>query len=297
MTRDPAWLLDFKSDSYSQSGEDGIVEKILQILPKRDKWCVEFGAWDGIFKSNSRNLIKNAGYSSVLIEGSKTKYYELQKNYSSTKNVIALNSVVGFKDNDNLDVLLADVPMPSDFDFLSIDVDGNDYHIWKAISKYRPKTICVEFNPTIPTEVEFVQSADPSVSQGAGLLPLVKLGKEKGYELVSVLSWNAFFVDAKYYPLFEITDNRPETLRKDLSRITHLFSGYDGTIFLHGYKRLHWHDLRIKESKIQQLPGFLRKYPGNYNLIEKMAFAILILFSSPSRLFRKISRRLTQHST
>lgn len=231
MTREPAWLLDFKNDVYSQSGEDGIIGKILQTLPERDQWCVEFGAWDGMFLSNSRNLIENAGYSSVLIEGSRTKWSELQKNYSTRKNVIALNALVGYNKDDSLDVMLADTPIPLDFDFLSIDVDGNDYHIWRAIEKYRPKAICIEFNPTLPTEVNFVQPADPSVNQGAGLLPLVELGKEKGYELVAVLLFSAFFVDAKYYPLFRIGDNRPETLRTDLSGITHLFSGYDGTMF------------------------------------------------------------------
>ena len=285
MTREPAWLLDFKSDVYSQTGEDGIIEKILQTLPKRDNWCVEFGAWDGMFLSNSRNLIENASYSAVLIEGNKTKWRELQKNYFSNTNVITINAFVGFNEADSLDVILADTPVPFDFDFLSIDVDGNDYHIWKAISKCRPKTICIEFNPTIPTEVLFVQRADPSVNQGAGLLPLVELGKEKGYELVAVLPVNAFFVDSKYYPLFGIRDNRPETLRKDLSAITYLFSGYDGTMFLHGHKRLPWHGLLINESRIQRLPKFLRKYPGNYNLIEKVAFG---LFLSPRQLFRII---------
>jgi len=294
MTTEPAWLLDFKFDVYSQSGEDGIIAKILQTLPKKDKWCVEFGAWDGIVLSNTRNLIENAGYSAVLIEGDKRKWSELQKNYSSNRNVITMNTFVGFNEDDNLDVILADTPLPVDFDFLSIDVDGNDYHIWKAISKYRPKTICIEFNPTIPTEVRFVQRADPSVNQGASLLSLFELGKEKGYELVAVLPFNAFFVDSKYYPLFGIRDNRPETLRKDLSSITYLFSGYDGTIFLHGCKQLPWHGLQIKESRIQHLPKFLRKYPGNYNLIEKMAFG---LFSSPRQFFRRIRQCLTQHCT
>lgn len=294
MVREPAWLLSFKRDTYSQTGEDGIIEKMLQTLPKKDKWCVEFGAWDGIHWSNTRNLIENAGYSSVLIEGSKAKFSELQRNYSSKKNVVSVNRFVGFNENDNLDVILADVPVPYDFDFLSIDVDGNDYHIWKAISKYRPKTICVEFNFTIPTEVRFVQPSDPSVNQGASLLSLVELAKEKGYELVSVLPWNAFFVDSKYYSLFEIDDNKPQTLRKDLSAITHLFSGYDGTLILAGSKRLPFHDLPMKEWTIQQLPKFLRKYPGNYNRVENMAFRMFAKFSPRQRLYWKIYRSLAR---
>ncbi len=150
------------------------------------------------------------------------------------------------------------------------------------MSKYHPKMICIEFNPTIPTDVRFVQRADISVNQGSGLLPLVELGKEKGYELVAVLPFNAFFVDSKYYPLFGIDDNKPETLRKDLSRITYLFSGYDGTTFLDGCKQLPWHDIPIRESRIQQLPKILRKYTENYSFVEKIAW----------RLFRRIHQHI-----
>ncbi len=282
MKKEPSWLLDFRKNIYSQTGEDGVIEKILQILPENDRWCVEFGAWDGLLFSNTRNLIENAGYSAILIEGSKTKYAELQKNYHSRTNVITFNTFVGFTEDDRLDTILAKTSIPFNFDFLSIDVDGNDYHIWKAMSKYHPKMICIEFNPTIPTDVRFVQRADISVNQGSGLLPLVELGKEKGYELVAVLPFNAFFVDSKYYPLFGIDDNKPETLRKDLSRITYLFSGYDGTIFLDGCKQLPWHDIPIRESRIQQLPKVLRKYTENYSFVEKIAW----------RLFRRIHQHI-----
>jgi hypothetical protein len=295
--RESAWLLDFKGDTYSQTGEDGVIAKILSTLPERNRWCVEFGAWDGVYLSNTRNLIENAGYSAVLIEGGKTKWSELQRNYADRKNVVTISAFVGFSENDNLDVILSETALPLDFDFLSIDVDGNDYHIWKAIAKYRPKLICIEFNPTIPTEVSFVQRADPFVNQGAGLLALVELGKEKGYELVAVLSFNAFFVDSKYYPLFEIADNRPETLRKDLGRITHLFSGYDGTVFLHGYKRFPWHEFQMNESTIQQVPKFLRKYPGNYSRFERTAFRLFVLSRSPRRVVQNIYQRVARRFT
>ncbi len=46
--KNPAWLLDFAIKVHSQTGEDGVIEKILENLPERDYWCVEFGAWDGI---------------------------------------------------------------------------------------------------------------------------------------------------------------------------------------------------------------------------------------------------------
>jgi len=194
MKKKSEWLLEFKDNVHSQAGEDGIIEKILEVIPENDKWCVEFGAWDGIYLSNVRNLIEQAGYSAVLIEGSKIKYDELRKNYSKHKNITCINTFVGFSDAENLDEILKDTPIPEKFDLLSVDVDGNDYHIWKAVSKYNPKLVVIEFNPTIPTEIKFVQEPATSVNQGASLLALVELGKEKGYELVSVLPFNAFFV-------------------------------------------------------------------------------------------------------
>ena len=178
----------------SQTGEDGVIEKILEVIPEHDKWCVEFGAWDGVFLTNTRNLIESQGYSAGLIEADKAHFHALQQNYAQHANVITMNRRVGFGQADGLDNILSTTPVPREFDFLSIDIDGNDYHVWRAISHYRPKVVLIEFNPTIPTPVRFVQPADPSVSQGASLLSLVELGKEKGYELVAVLQWNAFFV-------------------------------------------------------------------------------------------------------
>jgi hypothetical protein len=286
------WLLDFQRNKYSQTGEDGVIEKALEIIPQADKWCVEFGAWDGCFASNTRNLIENHGYSAVLIEAAPSKFLSLKENYAHRQNVITRNAFVGFALEDGLDSILTGLPIPVTFDFLSIDIDGNDYHTWKGITKYRPKIICIEFNPTIPTEVEFVQPANPSLSQGTSLLSLVKMGKEKGYELVSVLHCNAFFVDSKYYPLFEIEDNRPQTLRKDMSAITYLFTAYDGTIFLTGSKRLPWHRISMKARKAQQLPRFLRRYPGNYSLIRKLIFGLYLLVSSPGDFLKLIRQRL-----
>jgi hypothetical protein len=286
----PTWLLEYRLNIYSETGEDGIIKKILEILPSKDKWCVEFGAWDGQDASNTRNLIINEGYSAVLIEGDKAKFAELQKNYAQKKNVITINQFVGFKNQDNLDCILKTTSIPFDFDFICIDIDGNDYHVWKAMAKYQPKLVCIEFNPTIPTEIRFVQPADPAINQGSSLLSLAELGKEKGYELASVLPYNAFFVKSEYYPLFGIDDNSPKALRTDLDSITYLFSGYDGKIFLRGNLRLPWHDIELKESKVQHVPKFLRKYPYH----RKIDTILLLLLTDPYRLINVAWKRIVR---
>ncbi len=221
----PTWLLDFRADVFSQAGEDGVIGKVLDLLPTDAPWCVEFGASDGVNGSNSRHLIVNRGYSAVLVEPNEPKFAKLSALYDGISQVTTINAAVGFSGRDSLDRLLADHPIPHDFSFMSVDIDGNDYHVWKALARYSPRVVCIEFNPTIPTEVRFVQSADPAAAQGASLLALVELGKEKGYELVSVLPFNAIFVRREYFHLFGIHDNAPSTLRTDHADITYLFSG------------------------------------------------------------------------
>lgn len=292
--KDPQWLLEFRADVHSQTGEDGVIAKVLATLPKTDRWCVEFGAWDGEYLSNVCNLIDNRDYAGVLIECSATKFQDLRKRYAANAKVIPVNRMVGFGKEDNLDEILKGTPIPVGFDFLSIDIDGNDYHAWKAVSRYRPKVVCIEFNPTVPTEVRWVQPADPRLNRGASLLALADLAKEKDYELVSVLPFNAIFVRGEYFPLFEISDNRPESLRADLTAVTYIFSGYDGAILLAGAQRLPWHGLEFRAEDVQILPRMLRRYPLDYSWTQQGLFrfftALAGLRKHVRRLFRVLKR-------
>ena len=104
-----------------------------------------------------------------------------------------------------------------------MDIDGNDYYVWKAVEGFTAQKIVVnEYNPTIPECGG--QPADPSTMQGAGLLTLTNLGKEKRYELICVTTGNAIFIDCQYFPLFEIEDNSPAALRQDRRNQLHLSS-------------------------------------------------------------------------
>src|SRR5258706_10047275 len=163
------WLLDLAT----RQGMAAALDKMLSMLPVRDQWCVEFGAWDGLLASNTRELIVGQGYSAVLIEADRSKFRELQENYADRRDVTTVNAFVGFTERDGLDAILARTDIPRDFDFLSIDIDGNDYHVWLAVTQYRPKVVCIEFNTTIPPEVSFVQAAAPAVAQGSSLTALV----------------------------------------------------------------------------------------------------------------------------
>jgi len=269
----PTWLLERRRDVFSQDGEDGIIEAILDVLPGPNCWCVEIGAWDGLSGSNTRNLIVSRNYSAVLVEANASRAQALRSNYADNSGVISLQALVGFSGKDGLDALLSGTPAPRDFDFLSIDIDGNDYHVWKAMQRYEPKALVIEFNPTVPSAVSFIQSADPAVSQGSSLRSLVELGREKGYELVSVTGVNAFFVRREYFPLFRIADNSIETLQTNLWAMTYLFVGYDGTIFLRGAQSIPWLGLKLDESKMQTVPRWFRASRGSYSKLKQIAFS------------------------
>jgi hypothetical protein len=237
------------------------IEYALGKLPVRDRWCVEFGAGDDLHGSTTNRLIENQQYSAVLIEGSREKFKVLQNCYAGRPNIITKNLFVGSSATDGLDAILTGMPIPPDFDFLSVDIDGNDYHAWNAILEYRPKIVMVEFNPTIPPEVHFVQPADPAINWGSSLTALVELGKKKDYELIGVIGVNALFAEKKYYPLFGIVDNRPQTLWTKRDCVTYMFCGFDGRIFLRGCQKLPWHyNIPIREADAQVFPKFLQKY-------------------------------------
>lgn len=244
----------------SQFGEDGIVEKIFEIIEPKSKWCVEFGAWDGVYLSNTCNLIRAHHWNAVMIEGNAAKFEELKNNYKGMKNVKPLHKLIGFrKGKDTIDQALKRTSIPGDFDLISIDIDGNDYHIWRSIEIYRPRVVVIEFNPAIPNDVEFIQDRDMSVNQGASLLALIELGKRKGYELVATTNCNAFFVVSDLFRKFGIADNSIDAMRRNITG--RIFSTYDGTIY-NNMRPLQWvgRGTRVALDQFQVIAADMRKF-------------------------------------
>ncbi len=256
------WFEAYARDDTSQCGEDGILERIFELIPGEDRWCCEFGAWDGCKYSNTYQLIANKGWSGVLIEADPVKFEDLKRTYIGNRNVVLLNRFVEYVGDGLLDKLLAGTPAPSDFDLLSIDIDGNDYHVWASITVYQPKVVVVEYNQSIPNHVEFVQAADPAACQGNSLLSLAKLATRKGYQLVAVTDTNGIFVRADYFPLFGIADNSLPAMRPAAPYVTDIFQLYDGTVVLSGYRQMIWHGVPMPVGRFQVVPRSLRIFPG-----------------------------------
>jgi len=272
------WLLDHRRDVESQFGEDGIIEKIFEVIQPKNKWCVEFGAWDGKHYSNTYNLIQNHGWSGVLIEGDPARCAEIKQTHAG-KPVHAVNAFV----KDNLDELLP-AEVPTDFDFLSIDIDGNDYHVWRTLVAHKPRVVIIEFNSMIPAAVDFVQKNDANTTHGNSILAMVRLAKEKGYELVCINQENAFFVERSLFPLFEIADNSIDAI-KHFHEPMYIYQLYDGTIRVSGAQHLMYYGIEfdLNSRIIQPLPRFVRRMHIPW---KKNAWYHTLLL----RFFRRINR-------
>lgn len=128
------------------------------------------------------------------------------------KNSIPINCFVEVRGKNSLDSILEKTPIPTNFDLLVIDSDGNDYNVWKSLEKYSPKVVCIECNQSFPDVFVFIQDENENY-QGTSMKAMVELAREKGYELVATLSGNTFFVQKEYFSLFNINDNSLHSLR------------------------------------------------------------------------------------
>jgi len=265
-------LARYKRKISSQFGEDGILEKIFKTIPDSDRWCVDVGAGNGRTYSNTWNLITAKRWSGVLIECNPVLMDTLRATHRGNPTVLCIHKEASFESPDTLDEILPNAPVTTGFDLLSVDVDGNDYHLWQAMMLYQPKVVLIEFNPTIPNDTEFIQPRNLKVKQGSSLLSLTHLAMRKGYELVATTECNAFFVKREYFMLFGIRDNSLSAIRKE-SYQSRLFQLYDGTLMLSGQRSFLWQPhLDIEQSDIQVFPRFMWTCPPPKSCIKRFFF-------------------------
>ena len=190
---------------YSQNDEDGIILYILKHIGIKTKKFVEIGVENGT-ECNTTNLLKNFNWKGVQIEGNKILYsdakIQLKKILKEKiKNLKLLNIFITKK---NVNKILKN-NCGKEVDLLSIDIDGNDFWIWKSIKCIKPRLVIIEYNSffgsklscTIPYNAKFIWDYKNKRSYyGASLKALEKLGKQKKYTLVGIdrNGVNAFFV-------------------------------------------------------------------------------------------------------
>jgi hypothetical protein len=231
LNADSRCLQQYRNDVTTQKGEDGIFAEIFKRIGVHHSIVCDVGASDGFIFSNSWRFVNEEGWSGILVEGDATTFQSLVECYKDKEsyNRVCLVAALVNTSTTTLDSIIDASSIPEDFDLLSIDVDGTDWHIWNSLVKYKPRVVCMEFNPAIPNNVYYVQDDDVGTQKGSSLRAMIELGKDKGYELVATTDFNAIFVRDEYYPLFGIADNSIHAMHSPGGYESVMFQFYDGT--------------------------------------------------------------------
>ena len=181
------FLLDHEANVYSQFGEDGLIEALFERIGTENRWCFECGASDGVLYSNTK-VLREAGWSAVLIEASDKLVVDLTETAKTETN----SKVVGMEISSDtpLDEVLEYAGAPYDMDFGVIDIDGQDYWIWRDMMVFTPRVMLVEYA---------LRNLDPFVygrgGKGqSGRAAIVELGESKGYRALAATPCNVLFV-------------------------------------------------------------------------------------------------------
>lgn len=188
---------------FSQWGEDGIIQFLIDRVPIKNKIFVEFGIGD-YTECNTRFLLKKNNWSGLVIDGSTKNIQRLRQDPLYWK--YNLKSECAFIRKDNINRLISQNGVVGDIGILSIDIDGNDYWIWDTIDCIHPRIVICEYNSlfgatnkvTTPYSDNFVinKAHFSGLYWGASVGGFDYLARRKGYSLVgsNMQGNNIFFV-------------------------------------------------------------------------------------------------------
>jgi hypothetical protein len=199
---EPRHLRDTEFKVFSQWGEDGIMQFLVSRLSPPDVF-VEIGVGD-YSEANTRFLVMKDNWRGVIVNGGTAHIDFLRRSEMAWR--WSVTPISSFVTAENIDALIMQAEIKGDIGVLSIDIDGVDYWVWRAISVVSPWIVAIEYNSafgpekavTVPYRPDFMASRAhyTGVYLGASLAALHHLGAELGYRLVGVGSngVNAFFV-------------------------------------------------------------------------------------------------------
>ena len=187
---------------WSQNDEDGILQEIFRRIGAASRSFVEFGVSDGRECNTLRLLVE--GWSGLWMESGAQDCEAIRRVFAAPLAEGRLELQQASVTVENIDLLIAGarVAAAGDLDLLSIDIDGNDYHVLQAVESVRPRVIVIEYNAKYPPPMDLVPPYDPGHSwdgsdyMGSSLQALANLGARRGYRLVgtNITGSNAFFV-------------------------------------------------------------------------------------------------------
>ncbi|MCL5407583.1 MAG: hypothetical protein M1429_03750 [Patescibacteria group bacterium] len=200
---------------FSQFGNDGIIQYLIDRIKIPNKIFIEFGA-SNYLESNTRFLLQNDNWQGLIIDGSNDYIEFIKKDRIYYRH--NLTAIAEFITKDNINKIIKSNIQIKDIGLLSIDIDGNDYWVWKEINAIYPIIVICEYNSLLGSEKAVVvpYKADFSILEahyscsyyGASLKALVNLATDKGYDFIGCDSEgvDAFFVRKDYSKFFKKFD-------------------------------------------------------------------------------------------
>lgn len=207
---------------FSQYGDDGIIQFLVDYLDIKKKSFIEFGV-ENYLESNTRYLLLENNWEGLIIDGTKKNIDFVKKENLYWRH--SLTAVHSFVTAENINTILSDTGFNGEVGLLHIDIDGNDYWVWKAINNIDPSIVIIEYNSlfgdkrsiTVPYNPAFyrTQAHYSNLYYGASLKALIDLSSKKGYEFIGCNSAgnNAYFVKKNL-----IKDLQPRTLEDGFVR-------------------------------------------------------------------------------
>lgn len=197
---DPRKLSHFERQVFSQNGEDGIIAEIFRRIGTKDRFFVEFGVGNGL--ENNTTFLLSQNWRGSWIEGDAKSVADIRSHFQKPLQSGQLNLLNSFITAENIESLFEQLKVPINFDLLSLDIDRNTYHVWKALKQYKPRVVAVEYNASYPPDVNWVCEYNPertwnnSMYFGASLKAFEQLASDSGYVLVGcdLTGINAFFI-------------------------------------------------------------------------------------------------------
>jgi hypothetical protein len=177
---------------YSQFHEDAIADGLFRKIGTTNKICCDIGAADGKTCSNTRFFMEN-GWDGAFIEPHPGRHRKLAEMYSEDKCVQkAVDSDV------TIDGILERISFPLHFDLISIDIDGQDYYVWRDMVKYRPRMVIIEWSPHVDCNYIPERNTDGDGGKNqAGLVSMLRLAHEKEYYVAAITPVNLICVEGR----------------------------------------------------------------------------------------------------
>ncbi len=194
---------DYEFKAFSQWGEDGIIQYLINNLDIKHRSFIEFGVED-FFESNCRFLMINDFWSGFVIDGSQGNIDKIKASYYIFKH--PLQTKCSFITKDNICSLLEESGFPKDLGILSVDIDGIDYFVFESLEAWKPAIYIFEYNSlfgkdlplSVPYDAGFqrTQKHYSNIYWGASLAAFDQLAVKRGYSIVGVnkAGSNAFYV-------------------------------------------------------------------------------------------------------